>query len=448
MVSIDLICMLVSALLCASVVTGSKADIRATNVGGWLLIEEWMFSNGMFDKVAELRDEPQGVILPPQLPNGYGGKYFCEGDLINQLNNRFGSARAVEILEAHRESYITADDFSDMAARGIKLVRLPLGWWAFCNESASGAPATLIGDPYHQDRKFVSISYAFLTKTLQSIADAGLTVLIDVHAMPGGSADGSYNGVFPNEPMFFKQIELMQMGDQILANMFAFYNNLAPELKNSVTGFTLLNEPAHMVPDDAQTMLSWLGSAADAYRTAVVSPCQAANIPVPLLYVNLIATSVPEPEMLDFMVETFSSAELASWAVLDIHVYYAWDGSRAGCTDWADGCAFQCSLDVEDPDAFAVMGEQMAAAAAGTHAYFAANGSVPLLACSEFSLATYHDSNNACRGRDWLDLMYHAQADGFAAQGIADRAVFWTWKMPYGGSHEAGWSLQSYLRGT
>ena len=53
--------------------------LPGVNVGGWLLIEEWMFSNGMFDKVAEWADEPQGVILPPALPNGFGEYWFSEG---------------------------------------------------------------------------------------------------------------------------------------------------------------------------------------------------------------------------------------------------------------------------------------------------------------------------------------------------------------------------------
>jgi len=425
----------------------NQANIRGVNVGGWLLIEEWMFSNGMYDKVAELRDEPQGVILPPMLPNGYGGKFFSEGDMINQLNDKFGADKTVEILEAHRESYVTADDFKEMAERGIDKVRLPVGWWAFCNESATGDASTLISDPYHWDRKFVTIPYSFLTKTLQSINDAGLTALIDIHAMPGGSADGSYNGVFPNEPMFFKQTELMQMGDGILDNMFAFYNDLTPELRDTVSGFTLLNEPAHMVPDDSLTMQGWLAAAAARYRDVIVTPRQEQKLSVPLLFVNLISTSVSDQDMINFMVNTFTADELSAWAVLDIHVYYAWDASKSGCTDMNDDCAYPCSVDVTDPAEFGAMVDGMYAAASSSHAFFSSSGSVPLLACSEFSLATYHDSNNACRGRDWLDVMYSAQAAGFEAQGFGDRVMFWTWKMPFGGSHEAGWALQDYLEG-
>jgi hypothetical protein len=32
--------------------------------------------------VAELSDEPQGVVLPPALPNGFGENWFSEGIMI------------------------------------------------------------------------------------------------------------------------------------------------------------------------------------------------------------------------------------------------------------------------------------------------------------------------------------------------------------------------------
>jgi hypothetical protein len=99
-----------------------------------------------------------------------------------------------------------------------------------------------------------------------------------------------------------------------------------------------------------------------------------------------------------------------------------------------------------DPEAFASIQSSIYSAAASSHQFFISNGSVPLISCSEFSLATYHDSNNACRGIDMLDMMYSAQAEGFAKQGMDDMAMFWSWKMPYGGSHEDGWSIQNYFK--
>lgn len=110
-----------------------------------------------------------------------------------------------------------------------------------------------------------------------------------------------------------------------------------------------------------------------------------------------------------------------------------------------DDCGYQCDID-NDATAFSSLTEHMYEIAATSHAFWISNGSVPLIACSEFSLATYHRSNNACRGPNMLDMMYGAQASGFESQNMLDRSMFWTWKMPYGGTHEAAWSLQNYFQ--
>jgi hypothetical protein len=48
-----------------------------------------MFSFSMFDSVAESSDLPQGVVLPPSLPDGFGSNWFGEGDLVYQLVGKF-----------------------------------------------------------------------------------------------------------------------------------------------------------------------------------------------------------------------------------------------------------------------------------------------------------------------------------------------------------------------
>mmetsp|Transcript_15951 Transcript_15951/g.26731 ORF Transcript_15951/g.26731 Transcript_15951/m.26731 type:complete len:440 (-) Transcript_15951:290-1609(-) len=421
----------------------ASANIKGVNVGGWLLIEEWMFSNGMFDKVAEWSNEPQGVILPPALPNGFGEYWYSEGDLIYKLYKKFGEARTIDILTQHRETYITNNDFKEMAARGISQVRLPVGWWAFANESTQTS-SKLITDPAHSDKMFVTITQDFLRKVLGEIHDAGLKALIDIHAFPGGSASGSYSGIFPSEPMFFSDAALQEQGFDVLNSMFDFYAGLDSKLQASVIGMTLMNEPAHSMPQDGETMLAWMDKAVDLFRQRIVVAYPDTH---PQLYMNLIGTALSDSQITDFMVTAFSADELSAWAILDTHVYYAWNAGLSGCTLMNEDCAWMCSVD-SDESGFAAVTEQIRAAAASSHSNFLSNTSIPLQGCSEFSLATYHDSENACRGFNMLEMMYAAQADGFEAQGILDRSLFWTWKMPYGGSHEAAWSVQSYFRKT
>lgn len=140
--------------------------------------------------------------------------------------------------------------------------------------------------------------------------------------------DGSYNGIYPNTPMFFKDETLQELGFNIIRSLCDFYANLDEELRSAVTGVTLMNEPAHMISDDAEVMLQWLKSAVNIFRDQVVTSYS----PHPDLFVNLIASCMSDQDMLDFMVSTFSAEELNSWAILDVHVYYAWSGADAGCT--------------------------------------------------------------------------------------------------------------------
>jgi hypothetical protein len=134
--------------------------------------------------------------------------------------------------------------------------------------------------------------------------------------------------VFPNAPLFFKDESLQLMGLDIVTNLCNFYNALDQDLKEAVVGVTLMNEPAHLMWEDGSTMLTWLEDAVEIYRDLIVSPSPSTH---PLLFNNLISTSVSNDQMLDFMVRTFTEEERKTWAILDIHVYYAWDGSLSGC---------------------------------------------------------------------------------------------------------------------
>ena len=166
-------------------------------------------------------------------------------------------------------------------------------------------------------------------------------------------------------------------------------------------GFTLLNEPAHLMEDKKESMLSWYAEAVKDYRDIVASPNAEANVPVPKLYVNLIETSgMNVYNMAAFMKQHFSPAELADWAVLDLHMYLAWEHN--GCNE---GCSWSCDSDPtgirQDVSAL------MIAKLSGLNDAAAAVG-VANTAVSEWSLATHHDSNAGCQS----DAVIDAAGDG------------------------------------
>jgi len=155
----------------------------------------------------------------------------------------------------------------------------------------------------------------------------------------------------PRTPRFFDDPALRAMGLDIVRDLCAFYNGLPPYLKATVSGVTLMNEPAHLRPLQRPEMVAWLADAVALFREGVVAPAEAAAadvaaglpppppsygdgvVPAPRLFVNFIETSMGYEDMVGFMLEEFTSAELASWAVLDVHHYLAWDPLARACTD-------------------------------------------------------------------------------------------------------------------
>jgi hypothetical protein len=72
-----------------------------------------------------------------------------------------------------------------------------------------------------------------------------------------------------------------------------------------------------------------MNKAVDLFRQRLVASFPDTH---PLLYVNLIGTAVSDQQITDFMVSSFSAEELAAWAILDTHVYYAWNAGLSGCS--------------------------------------------------------------------------------------------------------------------
>lgn len=151
--------------------------------------------------------------MPPLLPDGMGENWYGEGDLINKIATKYSDDFAVQVIEAHRQTYVTDEgemeklglrhkpqsnvnsrlppltDIASMKSANITNVRMPLGWWAFVEESTK-SESTLITDPAHSDMRFVTITHDALIGEIQRFKDAGLNVLLDIHAMPGGSSEG------------------------------------------------------------------------------------------------------------------------------------------------------------------------------------------------------------------------------------------------------------------
>ena len=407
--------------------TGGVAGV---SLNGWLQLEEWFYSQDAHSLVDATEGMTQGVVFPPVFPTpeSLGFEWASEGDLVAKLAASVGEDAAVAAVVAHRESYFTAEDVTGLREQGFDHVRLPLTWAAFASEADE--PEKLVTDPAHPDKKQVTVSRAALDRYVATLADAGLTVLIDMHTMPGGSSEGSYNGVFPSPPTFWDEPTLMTIGRGVVREMLRWYLALPETSRAAVGGFTLLNEPAHLLPDKRDVMLDWLAGAAADFRALVVDPAQRVGTRPPRLFVNLIETcGLNVYNMAEWMARTFAADELQSWAVLDTHMYLAWEHSAPD--------TWSCETDPEETKNGIARFVQ---AKVNEMNDAAARNGIAHTAVSEWSLATNHDSAAGCQDARILEALREAQRYAFDQGGV--ESYFWGWKLPSAGAHQKFWSAQ------
>jgi glucan 1,3-beta-glucosidase len=90
------------------------------------------------------------------------------GGVIDEytLTQTLGPTAAQDQLKAHWESWITQDDFNEIASMGLNHVRIPIGYWAL---------NPLPQDPYVQGQ------LPILDNAIIWARNASLKVLLDVH---------------------------------------------------------------------------------------------------------------------------------------------------------------------------------------------------------------------------------------------------------------------------
>lgn len=186
--------------------------VRGVNLGGWFVLEPW---------------------INPSL--------FQEGGPVDEYNlcASLGQTECYNRLSQHWNTWITQDDFNQIAAAGLNHVRIPLGYWAINPQP---------GDPYVQGQINV------LDQAIGWARSAGLKILIDVHGAPG-----SQNG-FDNSGKYGSVN--WQSGNNVQQTLVTL-NKLSQKYSTSndvVTAIQLLNEPLGPILDmDAVKQFYWDG---------------------------------------------------------------------------------------------------------------------------------------------------------------------------------------------
>ncbi|POW19432.1 hypothetical protein PSHT_04704 [Puccinia striiformis] len=133
-----------------------------SELGGWLVLEPFI-TPYMFEPFSS-HDE-----------NGQPPTVVDEWTLSVALGDKLAST-----LEEHYRTFITEEDFMQIAAAGLNWIRLPVGWWMI---------ETWDGEPFLK-----GVSFKYFLKALQWARKYGLRVNLDLHAVPGSQNGFNHSG--------------------------------------------------------------------------------------------------------------------------------------------------------------------------------------------------------------------------------------------------------------
>ncbi|KAJ9107163.1 hypothetical protein QFC19_002823 [Naganishia cerealis] len=338
---------------------GQVAGIRGVNLGGWFVTEPW---------------------ITPSLYSigGSGDTPLDEWSLCAAL----GKKKALGSLQDHWGSFFTRGDFEDIAAAGLNAVRIPIGYWNVID--------ILDSEPY------VAGAYPYIIRAVYWAAELDLSVLLDLHGVPG-SQNGQDNSGLSNIVSF--QANQANF-DRAVAAIRNLTEEFSKEVYNgTVTTIELMNEPRI---SDANFTMSRLKAY---YSTAAQTVQQYSDSAMRVL----IHDAFWGPGYWDgFNPMTNTTSTSPEWLDIDLHNYFAFAPNNNLPED--------------------VILEKVC----NTSRYLRNTPSLSPVLVGEWSLETGTAPNSSTIGRasqsrarrTWFRKLFEAQLAGYSAFGW----YFWTWK--------------------
>ncbi|KAE8228181.1 hypothetical protein CF326_g6898 [Tilletia indica] len=199
--------------------------VRGVNLGNWLVLEPWMDNNASQVLNANAINAPGAHVVIDEYTMGL----YLDPEFLTQF------------FTDHFESWITEDDFRQIAAAGLNHVRIPIGHWAFpdCIE------ANVAYQPLNRFDK--------LKQGVMWAQKYNLKVWIDLHGTPG--SQNGYPGSgragaahWPNNATF---MDMTQKAFNYLVEEFT-----KSTYKGTVTAIQPVNEPIGAYQKNVQTLLN------------------------------------------------------------------------------------------------------------------------------------------------------------------------------------------------
>lgn len=174
---------------------GAIVNLRGTNLGGWLLQEDWMS------------------------PLGAADEYSMRRTLVN----RFGEAGAQSLINGYQDTWIQAGDLDNIKSMGMNVVRVPMYWEDFMYTNGTMKPD--------------SVTFRKLDWLVSQASARNIYVILDLHGAPGGDCPWQSCGI-SNSNQLWSNATYQNWTVQIWQRLATHYNG-----NPTIAAYDLLNEP-------------------------------------------------------------------------------------------------------------------------------------------------------------------------------------------------------------
>lgn len=177
--------------------TGEEVILRGTNAGGWLVTENWQCPVDAKDQLTTLK----------------------------VFNERFGKAKADELINKYQDNWWTDSDFNLVKAEGMNVLRLPVTYFEMLNEDGS----------------LKLTAFDRLDWFINEAKKRDIYVMIDMHG-----AAGSQNGKDHSGDTTVEDIGDFYNNEANISKTIYLWEEIARRYRNEpmVCGYDLLNEPS------------------------------------------------------------------------------------------------------------------------------------------------------------------------------------------------------------
>ena len=179
---------------------GEVVQLKGTNIGGWLVMENWQ--------------------CPVNSPD--------QKTTLKVLTERFGEEKAWQLINTYQDNWFTEKDFDVLKDEGVNCLRLPVTYFEMANE----------------DGTLKSSAFERIDWVIENASKHDMYVLIDMHG-----AFGSQNGKDHSGDVTYPDVGNFFGNEQNIQKTIQLWKAIANRYKDNawVAGYDLLNEPGGAV---------------------------------------------------------------------------------------------------------------------------------------------------------------------------------------------------------